>query len=202
MLTFTISQDSEDSTGFQNRQCEDTCRLLTFFIFRTTIKGTGMKLFNKVIISSVALSAFTFGTAVAAEVAEAANQKHANAATQYRQAVFQLVRSNMGPLGGMAKGALPFDESVMKTNAVRLEQLADMMADYLAVDTRKFDVDTGAKDEIWADFSAFEKKVAALKTAAQGLQSAVEAGDESAYRGAIGKIGASCKSCHDDYKQD
>ncbi|TKB04043.1 cytochrome c [Alteromonas portus] len=160
-----------------------------------------MKIFNKAIIIATTVGAI-LSTSATAEVTEASSEKHAKAATQYRQAVFQLVRSNMGPLGGMAKGALPFDESVMQTNAVRLEQLADMMGDYLAVDTRKFDVETGAKDEIWENFSDVEKKVMALKTAAQGLQAAVEAGDESAYRGAIGKIGASCKSCHDDYKKD
>lgn len=160
-----------------------------------------MRIFNKTMIVAAAVSAVMSGS-VMADVKEASSEKHAKAATQYRQAVFQLVRSNMGPLGGMAKGALPFDESVMETNAVRLEQLADMMGDYLAVDTRKFDVETGAKDEIWENFSDVEEKVMALKTAAQGLQAAVNAGDESAYRGAIGKIGASCKSCHDDYKKD
>lgn len=160
-----------------------------------------MKLFSKAIIA-VSAATLLSSFAVAGDVKEASSAKHANAATQYRQAIFQLVRSNMGPLGGMAKGALPFDESVMQTNAVRLEQLADMMGDYLAVDTRKFNVDTGAKDAMWEDFSDVEKKVMALKTAAQGLQAAVKAGDESAYRGAIGKIGASCKSCHDDYKKD
>ncbi|GFD71264.1 c-type cytochrome [Alteromonas marina] len=160
-----------------------------------------MKFFNKAIIA-VATAGVVVSTSVAADVTEASSEKHAKAATQYRQAVFQLVRSNMGPLGGMAKGALPFDESVMETNAVRLEQLADMMGDYLSVDTRKFDVETGAKDTIWDNFSDVETKVMALKTAAQGLQAAVKAGDESAYRGAIGKIGASCKSCHDDYKKD
>jgi len=107
-----------------------------------------MKLFNKAIIAVATVGAVISGSALA-EVTEASSEKHAKAATQYRQAVFQLVRSNMGPLGGMAKGALPFDESVMETNAVRLEQLADMMGDYLSVDTRKFDVETGAKDEIW-----------------------------------------------------
>lgn len=160
-----------------------------------------MKLFSKAIIA-VSAATLLSSFAIAGDVKEAFSAKHANAATQYRQAIFQLVRSNMGPLGGMAKGALPFDESVMQTNAVRLEQLADMMGDYLAVDTRKFNVDTGAKDAMWEDFSDVEKKVMALKTAAQGLQAAVKAGDESAYRGAIGKIGASCKSCHDDYKKD
>lgn len=160
-----------------------------------------MKFFNKAIIAA-ATAGVVVSTSVAADVTEASSEKHAKAATQYRQAVFQLVRSNMGPLGGMAKGALPFDESVMETNAVRLEQLADMMGDYLSVDTRKFDVETGAKDKIWDNFSDVETKVMALKTAAQGLQAAVKAGDESAYRGAIGIIGASCKSCHDDYKKD
>ncbi|PRO68294.1 c-type cytochrome [Alteromonas gracilis] len=160
-----------------------------------------MKFFNKAIIAA-ATAGVVVSTSVAADVTQASSEKHAKAATQYRQAVFQLVRSNMGPLGGMAKGALPFDESVMETNAVRLEQLADMMGDYLSVDTRKFDVETGAKDKIWDNFSDVETKVMALKTAAQGLQAAVKAGDESAYRGAIGKIGASCKSCHDDYKKD
>lgn len=157
---------------------------------------------RKAFVATMISGALASSSVLAAEVVEASSAKHAKAATQYRQAIFQLVRSNMGPLGGMAKGALPFDESVMATNAVRLEQLADMMGDYLAVDTRKFDVDTGAKDAIWENYSDFEKKVLALKTASQGLQAAVESGDKSAYRAAIGKIGGSCKSCHDDYKKD
>lgn len=161
-----------------------------------------MRRFSKLMVAAASAATLISSTVVASEVTEASSAKHAKAAKQYRQAMFQLVRSNMGPLGGMAKGALPFDESVMQTNAVRLEQLADMMGDYLAVDTRKFDVETGAKDEIWESFSDVETKIMALKKASQGLQAAVKAGDESAYRGAIGKIGASCKSCHDDYKKD
>lgn len=161
-----------------------------------------MKTMKKALVIALSLGAMSSTAALAADVTEASSAKHAKAATQYRQALFQLVRSNMGPLGGMAKGALPFDESVMKTNAIRLEQLADMMGDYLSVDTREFNVETGAKDALWENFSDVESKAMALKTAAQDLQAAVEAGDNSAYRDAIGKVGASCKSCHDDYKKD
>lgn len=107
--------------------------------------GIGMNTVKKSLAVFLSLGALASSAAVAAEVTEASSAKHAKAATQYRQAIFQLVKSNMGPLGGMAKGALPYDESVMKTNAVRLEQLADMMTDYLSVDTRSFDVETGAK---------------------------------------------------------
>ncbi|WP_218313050.1 c-type cytochrome [Alteromonas antoniana] len=150
-------------------------------------------------LAGTALLATMTGSAFAAE---AVSEKHAEAAVEYRQSLFQLVKSNMGPLGGMAKGAIPYNEEVMMTNAVRLEQLADMMVDYLSVDTRKFDVDTGAKDAIWENFPNVEEKVSALKTAAANLQSVVEAGNESEYRSAIGNVGASCKSCHDDYKKD
>ena len=96
--------------------------------------GIGMNTVKKSLAVFLSLGALASSAAVAAEVTEASSAKHAKAATQYRQAIFQLVKSNMGPLGGMAKGALPYDESVMKTNAVRLEQLADMMTDYLSVD--------------------------------------------------------------------
>ena len=89
-----------------------------------------MKFSSKLLLCAATAGAILSGSVLAADVTEATSEKHAGAATQYRQAVFQLVRSNMGPLGGMAKGALPFDESVMETNAVRLEQLADMMGDY------------------------------------------------------------------------
>jgi len=156
----------------------------------------------KNILATAIMGVVVSGGAMAADIVEATSAKHAEAATEYRQAMFQLVRSNMGPLGGMAKGALPFDESVMMTNAVRLEQLADMMTDYLKVDTRKFDVDTETKDSLWDNFSDVESKIAALKDASVELQAVVKAGDKSAYRNAIGSIGASCKSCHDDYKVD
>lgn len=152
------------------------------------------------------LMAATLSTTIASGAAigqEAAmNEKHADAAVTYRQSLFQLIRSNMGPLGGMAKGAIPFDQAVIETNGMRLEQLADMLSDYLKVDTRKFDVDTEAKDEIWENWSDFEGKIEAFKTASANLTAVAQAGDESQYRAAIGKVGASCKSCHDDFKAD
>lgn len=132
----------------------------------------------------------------------ATSDKHAKTATTYRQSVFQLLRSNMAPLGGMAKGVLPYDAEVMQTNALRMQQLAEMLPDYLQTDTRKFDVDTDAKPQLWDNFADVEKKAEALKAAAMKLEQVAKAMDESAYRAAIGDVGASCKSCHDEYKAD
>jgi cytochrome c556 len=150
----------------------------------------------------IAAALGTLLVANASAMTEASSQKHAQTAVKYRQSVFQLVRSNMGPLGGMAKGAIPYDTDVMSTNAVRLEQLADMMADYLLVDTRKFGVDTDAKDAMFDNESDVLMKIDALRTASIQLQTAVKSGDVSGYQTAIGAIGSSCKSCHDDYKKD
>lgn len=159
-----------------------------------------MKPLASKMITSVVLCCSLVSVGVTA--ADAVSRKHAETAIEYRQSLFQLLKSNMAPLGGMAKGALPYDASVMQTNAMRIEQLAEMMTDYLRVDTRKFDVNTGAKDDLWDNFSDVTGKVDALKTAAIKLQSVAEAGNEDNYRAAIGDVGAACKSCHDDYKKD
>ncbi|MDC8831712.1 c-type cytochrome [Alteromonas gilva] len=130
----------------------------------------------------------------------ATSEKQAEAAVEYRQSLYQLVKSNASPMFGMAKGALPYDAAVMKTNATRLEQLADMMADYLLVDTTQFDVSTDALPALFTNEADVLAKIADFKQAASGIKAAAMSGDESRYKNAIGALGGSCKSCHDDYK--
>ena len=60
------------------------------------------------LIIGIFISAFLFGS-VAAYAAPAKSEKEARAATKFRQSLFQLVRSNMGPLGAMARGHAPLD---------------------------------------------------------------------------------------------
>lgn len=157
------------------------------------------KVFAGSCIAAALLSAMVAGSAIAEP---AKSEKHAKAAVQFRQALLQLVRSNVGPLGGMAKGAVPFDAQVMATNGERLEQLSLMMADYFKTDTRTFNVGTDALPAIWEDTADFQSKIEALTTASKALQAAASSGDESAYRPAIGAVLKTCKGCHDSYKAD
>ena len=157
-----------------------------------------MKIPLKILIATLGLSGIAGVSA--AEPKPAMNKKHAEAYAEYRQSVFHLLKSNMAPLGGMAKGAIEYDADVMQTNGMRIEQLAAMLTDYLQVDTSKFDVKTEARPVIWTQFDDVQDKISDLKTAAVNLQSVAQAGDKSQYKQAIGKVGASCKSCHDDYK--
>jgi cytochrome c556 len=133
---------------------------------------------------------------------EASSEKEANTAVQFRQAVLQLVRSNMGPLGGMAKGQIEYDADVMNTNSMRIEQLALMMGDYFVTDTRKFNVKTDAEDKIWEQMDDFNSKIQDMVNAAGNLQKVALAGDQDNYRNAIGDLGSTCKACHDKFKKD
>lgn len=151
------------------------------------------------------LISLTLAATLAAPLAvakEATSQKQADTAVQFRKAVLQLVRSNMGPLGGMAKGQIDYDADVMSKNAMRIEQLAMMMDDYFALDTRKFTVKTDAANTIWEQMDDFSAKSKDMVDAAANLKAIALAKDEANYRKAIGSLGATCKACHDEYKVD
>jgi len=148
------------------------------------------------IIGAAMLSAFS----VTAEPAKSAKQ--AQGVTKYRQAILTLVKSNVGALGAMNKGVIPFDVETMQTKAKRIEQLSLMMEDYFATDTTGFDVDTAALDKIWKNQADFNDKISALTAAANNLNKVAKAGDTNQFKPAIGRIFKSCKGCHDNYKED
>lgn len=149
-----------------------------------------------VMVGTVMLSTFS----VFAEPAKSA--KHAKAAAEFRQAILTLVKSNVGALGAMNKGAIPFNAETLQTNSMRIEQLSLMLEDYFATDTTGFDVDTAALDKIWVDQADFKDKISALTAAARNLNKVAKAGDPSGFKPAIGQVFKSCKGCHDNYKED
>jgi cytochrome c556 len=158
----------------------------------------------KKLLSSITMLtlASTVALSSVAVAKEATSEKQAKASIQFRKAILQLVRSNMGPLGGMAKGQIPYDAEVMATNGLRIEQLSYMMEDYFATDTRKFDLKTDASDDIWKNSDDFNALALDMADAAKNLQQVAESGEESDFRKAIGAVGATCKACHDKYKVD
>ncbi|MDU0353067.1 cytochrome c [Paraglaciecola aquimarina] len=150
----------------------------------------------------VVLSSVLFFSAFTAGAAPAKSEKQANQAVEFRQAILKLVKSNVGALGAMNKGAIPFDAETLKTNGMRLEQLSLMLEDYFATDTSGFDTDTEALDKIWKNQADFNSKANDLTKAAAKLQAVAASGNEGQYKSAIGDIFKTCKGCHDSYKKD
>lgn len=153
--------------------------------------------------SVLALTVSTSLVVATASMAQpASSEKHAVYATELRQSIFKLLGSNMGPLGAMAKGKIPLDAKVIEKNAIRINQLSLMIADYTRTDTTKFDVKTEALAKIWQEPEHFSKDIDKLTIASSRLIAAAKSNNESEIKKAIGGVGKTCGGCHDDFKEE
>lgn len=159
-----------------------------------------MKTITSAVLTFAVLSTLSVATNTFAK--PAASEKQAIYATELRQSVFKLIRSNMGPLGAMAKGKIPLDPVIVEKNATRINQLSLMIADYSRTDTSKFKVKTEALDKIWQEPEHYSKDIEKLTLASQALITTAQSKDESAIKKAIGGVGKTCGGCHDDFKKD
>jgi len=157
-----------------------------------------MKFASTKIITACALILAT--NCAMADVAK--SEKHAKKATDLRQSVYTLLGANMGTLGGMAKGKIPFNAKVVERNATRINQLSFMIADYTRTDTSGFKVKTEALPKVWTERAAYEKRIDDLTKASAKLVKVSTSGDEAAIKAAIGGVGKTCGGCHDNFKKD
>lgn len=146
----------------------------------------------------VSFSVFT----VSATSAPATSLKHAEKATELRQAVYALLGSNMKPLGAMAKGQIPMDAEMAEKNAKRIHQLSLMIADYNQTDTSMFKVKTESLNAIWTEQSKFADSIEKLTLASANLEKVSKTKDSKAIKQAIGEVGKSCGGCHKAFKAD
>ena len=126
----------------------------------------------------------------------------AERAVETRQSVLHLMAWNISPLGAMARDRMEFDAERVATNADRLLALSKMLSDAFGPDTRGNDVETEALDVIWENPEDFAAKVQANMDAASALVEVSATGDEGAIKEAIGRLGSTCGSCHDDFRVD
>jgi len=66
--------------------------------------------------------------------------------------------------------------------------------------------DKGAETEalpiIWTEFKDFELKLKNFQTESRKLADIAKGGDEAAMKAQFGKVGGTCKACHDKFKAD
>jgi cytochrome c556 len=115
-----------------------------------------------------------------------------------RQHAMENVKDAMMTLAAIAKGEAPFDATVVKKNAATMEDHLRKASTLFPEGSAQGDVETWAKAEVWSDHADFVVKFKAAQAAAESLKSVTE---ESAFRPALGKLGNSCKSCHQTYRR-
>lgn len=157
---------------------------------------------STILVSALTLLGSSLLFTVSAQEAPTPEQVAA-AAAETRQSLFKLLRYNLGPMAGMARGA-PFDAAVAERNARRIAALAPMIPELLTPDTRGFAIETEALDLIWEgnNLDDIGVKAQALIDAANTFAGIAAGGDQAATIGAFRSLGGACANCHDTYRVD
>ncbi len=141
-------------------------------------------------------------TATALLSGTAALAQDANPAIAARKAHMDLYGFNLGILGGMARGNVPYDAELASTAASNLAGLTALdIAYYFPEGTSTADTpDSRALPAIWENLPDVVAKAEALSTAAAGLADVAGNGVEALQAG-LGPVGQACGACHQSYRQ-
>ncbi len=116
---------------------------------------------------------------------------------EYRQAVMTVIGRAMGPMGAMAQGKAPYDAAVVKKNSALIDTLLGLPFHSFGPGTDK-GRPTKADPKIWKEMAKFNESADQAQKAAAEL--AATGGEEAKFKAAFGKLGKSCKGCHDDFR--
>lgn len=148
-------------------------------------------------------AAIVAGAVGGSAIGESHVDKAIMAAIKARQAHMTLYAFNIGLLGGMAKGAIPYDADAASKAAANLDALAHTDQSRMwppGSDSFELSEDiTAAKPEIWSDGGKIMEKIKALDEATVSMAKAAGGGLDS-LKAAIGPLGEACGSCHKAYR--
>jgi cytochrome c556 len=123
-----------------------------------------------------------------------------------RQSVMTLYGYNLGLLGAMAKGTMPYDAKIAKEAAQNLLSVSQMKNSTMwpagsDLDAPGLANKTGAKANMWSSFPEVGEKHQAL-TENLTKMSLVAGDGVDAIRTNIGSVGKACKGCHEQFRQE
>lgn len=124
--------------------------------------------------------------------------KKSEDAIEYRQHAFQLIRTQIGNMGDMLKGKVPFDAETFKMRANNAAALSKMPWEAFVVGSDKGD--TGALATVWSKNDVFMEKANAFADYADKLAVAAQSGDKKLIKAAFGAWAKGCKDCHKQFK--
>lgn len=145
----------------------------------------------------------TIATTLALGIAASAFAKNSpeEDAIEYRQGAFSMIKHHFGPMAAMVKGEMEFDAEAFTKNAEAVATLSQFPI-HGFIDG-SYEGDTDAKPEIAENMDDFKEKMETFTVEAVNLAKvATDGGDMSALKPAFGKVGSSCKACHDDYRKE
>ena len=120
-------------------------------------------------------------------------------AIKYRQGAFSVMAAHFSRVAMMAQGIQPFDAKAAQENVELVGNLAKLPFTAFGAGTDKGAAHR-AKDDVWKDAPKFKAAVDRMLGDVSKMEQAAKSGDFEALRSAVGMVGRSCKSCHDDFR--
>lgn len=153
-------------------------------------------------LRSLAIASLTIAVLATGVVAFAADGPH-DKAIKARQAMFQTYNFNIGILSDMAKDKRPYDADIAAEAASNLSAAVNLGQSQMwpqgSDNATDGNATTRALPAIWETYPDITEKSKALSTAVAALVPVAGNGLD-ALQGALGDVGGSCKSCHDDFR--
>ena len=137
--------------------------------------------------------------ALACALPAAAQFQKPEDAVKYRQSALSLMGTHFSRLGAMANGRVPFDAQVAQQNAALAETLSKLPWSGFTPDSDKVG-NTKAKPEVWREAAKFKQAQDNMMGEMTKLNAAAKTGNLDQIKAAFGATAASCKACHDDFR--
>jgi cytochrome c556 len=118
-------------------------------------------------------------------------------AVDYRQSVFTIMANHMGRLSAMVRGQVAFDAAKAQDSARLIDQLAKMPWEAFPAGSNTNI--SKLKGDPWKDAAQFRQHQDKLMAETAKLVPAAASVDS--LRAQMGAVGASCKACHDSFRQ-
>jgi cytochrome c556 len=129
----------------------------------------------------------------------AAQQDPIQSAIGARKAHMQLYAHNLGVVGAMAQGAVPYDAAVALRAARNLDALAGIDEASYWIEGSVGIEGSKAQPAVLETYDDFRAKQEGLKAATAALVAAAGT-DLAALQGAMGAMGQACGACHQVYR--
>lgn len=150
-----------------------------------------MKFMGKGLIGFVIVS-IVVGTGYA----QFAKPEHA---IKYRKAVMFLIAQHFGRMGEVIKGKSVYNKQAFAENAILVDMLSGQPWDaFMVPGTDKGDTTMSSK--VFKDKAKFKEVADSFKNYTSQLVRAAQGGDLSAVKSQFGKVAASCKGCHKEFR--
>jgi cytochrome c556 len=155
-----------------------------------------MKTIRKTLVLGLSVTMLAGATAALAEI------KPEDQIT-FRQSGYKFMAWNTGRIKANLEGPFNKDEVVQAANVIQAIANSGMGKLYApGTDKGKGWHDTHVKPDLFSDKEGVGKVAKAFNEAASEMAKVAAGGDASAVKVQFGKLGESCKGCHEKYRKD